>query len=68
VEIDTNMPAGRVARVLDWGAEVGGDYPEILRMDNGPEFSGGCFDGLSQIAWREPEVHSAQETNSNFLN
>ncbi|GAB6178640.1 hypothetical protein JCM16814_35320 [Desulfobaculum senezii] len=48
VEIDTNMPAGRVVRVLDWIVEVRGGYPETLRMDNGPEFSGSVM-----TAWAE---------------
>ncbi|ADU62478.1 Integrase catalytic region [Pseudodesulfovibrio aespoeensis Aspo-2] len=48
VEIDTNMPAGRVVRVLDRVAEERGCYPERLRMDNGPEFS-----GTVMAAWAE---------------
>ncbi|GAB6178619.1 hypothetical protein JCM16814_35110 [Desulfobaculum senezii] len=48
VEIDTNMPTGRVVRVLDRVAEVRGGYPETLRMDNGPEFSGSVM-----TAWAE---------------
>jgi len=39
VEVDTNLPAGRVLRVLDRVAEERGRYPEKLRMDNGPEFA-----------------------------
>jgi len=39
VEVDTNLPAGRVLRVLDRVAEERGCYPEKLRMDNGPEFA-----------------------------
>ena len=48
VEIDTNLPAGRVTRVLDRVAEERGGYPEKLRMDNGPEFS-----GTVMAAWAE---------------
>ncbi|MBU1249255.1 MAG: IS3 family transposase [Proteobacteria bacterium] len=48
VEIDTNLPAGRVVRVLDRVAEERGGYPEKLRMDNGPEFS-----GTVMAAWAE---------------
>ena len=40
VEVDTNLPAGRVVRVLDRISEERGCYPENLRMDNGPEFIG----------------------------
>jgi putative transposase len=39
-EIDTNMPAGRVTRILDRIAGERGTYPDRLRMDNGPEFVG----------------------------
>lgn len=47
-EIDTNMPAGRVIRILDRMAQERGVYPERLRMDNGPEFI-----GTVMSAWAE---------------
>ena len=37
IEIDLNLPAPRVIRVLDRIASQRG-YPERVRMDNGPEF------------------------------
>jgi len=37
IEVDINLPAPRVIRVLDRIAERRG-YPEKLRCDNGPEF------------------------------
>ncbi|MCF2030885.1 integrase core domain-containing protein, partial [Escherichia coli] len=37
IEIDLNLPAQRVVRVLDRIAANRG-YPVMLRMDNGPEF------------------------------
>lgn len=37
IEIDLNLPALRVVRVLDRIA-ANRDYPVMLRMDNGPEF------------------------------
>lgn len=40
VEVDTNLPSGRVVRVLDRIAADRGGYPEKLRVDNGPEFAG----------------------------
>jgi putative transposase len=48
VEVDTNLPAGRVLRVLDRVAEERGRYPEKLRMDNGPEFASSAM-----AAWAE---------------
>jgi putative transposase len=48
VEIDTNLPAGRVARVLDRIAVERGSYPAKMRMDNGPEFAGTVL-----AAWAE---------------
>lgn len=35
VEVGTNLPAGRVIRVMDRIAKERGCYPEKLRMDNG---------------------------------
>ncbi|MEI6984175.1 DDE-type integrase/transposase/recombinase, partial [Klebsiella pneumoniae] len=37
IEIDLNLPAQRVVRVLDRIAANRG-YPAMLRLDNGPEF------------------------------
>ena len=37
IEIDLNLPALRVVRVIDRNAANCG-YPVMLRMDNGPEF------------------------------
>ncbi|GAB7451559.1 hypothetical protein OUHCRE13_11840 [Enterobacter roggenkampii] len=37
IEIDLNLPAQRVIRILDRIA-ANRDYPAMLRMDNGPEF------------------------------
>jgi len=37
IEIELNLPAQRVVRVLDRIAANRG-YPAMLRMDNGPEF------------------------------
>ena len=37
IEVDLNLPAARVIRVLDRIAEQRG-YPEKMRCDNGPEF------------------------------
>lgn len=37
IEIDLNLPAPRVIRVLDRLVEARG-YPEKIRLDNGPEF------------------------------
>ncbi len=48
VEVDTNLPAGRVIRVLDQVAEQRGVYPEKMRLDNGPEFV-----GAAMAAWAE---------------
>lgn len=45
IEIDTSLRTPRVIRVLErLGAERG--YPDVLRLDNGPEFTSGEF-----IAW-----------------
>ena len=48
VEIDTNLPSGRVVRVLDRIADERGCYPEKLRMDNGPEFVGMVMAGWAE--------------------
>ena len=43
IEVDRSLPGLRVVRVLDRLAEIVG-LPEILVMDNGPEFSGRALD------------------------
>lgn len=43
IEVDRSLPGVRVVRVLDRLAEIIG-LPEILVMDNGPEFSGRALD------------------------
>jgi putative transposase len=43
IEVDRSLPGLRVARVLDRLAEAVG-LPEIVVMDNGPEFSGRALD------------------------
>jgi transposase InsO family protein len=43
IEVDRSLPGLRVVRVLDRLAETVG-LPEILVMDNGPEFSGRALD------------------------
>lgn len=47
IEIDLNLPALRVVRVLDRIAANRG-YPVMLRMDNGPEFI-----SLAPAEWAE---------------
>ena len=44
VEVDTNLPAARIIRVLDRIAAWRG-YPAKIRMDNGPEFVSGQLAG-----------------------
>ncbi|EGI16310.1 transposase B [Escherichia coli M605] len=47
IEIDPNLPALRVVRVLD-GSVANRGYPAMLRMDNGPEF---ISLALAEWAW-----------------
>ncbi len=42
-EVDTSLPGGRVVRVLERRRELEG-LPEVLVMDNGPEFAGQALD------------------------
>jgi putative transposase len=48
LEVDTSIPGLRVIRVLDWLKETRG-LPKVIRIDNGPEFSGKALDDW---AWR----------------
>ena len=43
IEVDTSLPGARVTRVLDHLREQRG-LPELLIMDNGPEFTGKALD------------------------
>jgi putative transposase len=47
IEVDTSLPGQRVVRVLELTAQQRG-YPEVLRVDNGPEFISRVVD---QWAW-----------------
>ena len=47
IEVDTNLPAARINRVLDQIASWRG-YPKQIRMDNGPEFI-----SLAMAEWTE---------------
>ncbi len=47
IEIDLNLPAARVVRVLERIAAWRG-YPEKIRMDNGPEFIAGALSDWAQ--------------------
>jgi putative transposase len=42
-EVDTSLPGGRVVRVLERLGELRG-VPQVLVMDNGPEFAGQTLD------------------------
>lgn len=55
IEIDTNLPAARVVRVLDELVDIRG-RPERLRLDNGPEL---ISDALSDWAKRHGNVQLA---------
>lgn len=48
IEVDTSLPSARVVRVLDQVADQHG-YPEVIMVDNGPEFAGQVLD-----AWACP--------------
>ena len=52
IEIDTNLPAVRIIRVLDRIAAWRG-YPKRLRLDNGPELI-----SVAMAQWAED--HGAQ--------
>ena len=43
IEVDTSLPGARVVKVLDRLAEIRG-LPEVITVDNGPEFSGRAMD------------------------
>lgn len=44
VLVDTSIPGGRVARFLDELAAKSGGYPELITVDNGPEFISNALD------------------------
>ena len=47
IEVDTGLPSRRVTRVLDWVISQRGK-PEVLRCDNGPEFTSRHFPAWSE--------------------
>ena len=48
IEVDTGLSSRRVTRALEWSISQRGK-PEVLRCDNGPEFTSRHF-----LAWCEP--------------
>lgn len=60
IEIDLNLPAQRVVRILDRIAENRG-YPVMLRIDNGPEFI-----SLALAEWAE--MHTENWSLSSQVN
>ena len=54
IEIELNLPALRVVRLLDRIAANRG-YPVMLRMDNGPEFISPALAGWAKIHAVKPE-------------
>ncbi len=67
IEIDLNLPAKRITRVLDRvGMERG--YPRQLRMDNGPEFI-----SLTMAEWAEDHaihlefIERGKPTQNSFI-
>ncbi len=57
-EVDTSLPGGRVVRVLERLRELEG-LPEVLVVDNGPEFAGQALDAWAyqrgvQLRFIEP--------------
>ena len=68
VEVDTNLPAGRVVRVLDRISEERGCYPENIRMDNGPEFIGNVMEGWAELHGVELQfIQPGEPTQNSFI-
>ena len=44
IEPDTSIPGARVVRELERVASERGGYPEVITVDNGPEFTGKALD------------------------
>ena len=67
IEVDTNLPAARVIRVLERIAAWRG-YPEKLRMDNGPEFvSVGLADWAEQHGVELAFTQPGKPTQNSFI-
>lgn len=47
IEVDTSISGVRVARVLDAAIAARGEKPELIVMDNGPEFTSKALDAWS---------------------
>ena len=67
IEIDLNLPAWRVVRVLDRIAANRG-YPVMLRMDNGPEFiSLALAEWAEQPAVKLEFIQPGKPTQNTFI-
>lgn len=67
IEVDTNLPAARIIRVLDRIAAWRG-YPEKLRMDNGPEFISVQLAGWAELHGVELEfIQPGKPTQNSYV-
>jgi transposase InsO family protein len=63
IEVDFNLPAERVGRVLERIAAVRG-YPLKLRSDNGPEFIAVARADWAEEHWCDVGVHQTRQTDA----
>ena len=66
VEVDTNLPAARIIRVLDRIAAWRG-YPTKMRMDNGPAFVSTQLVGWALQHGIDLEVHSTRQAHAKLI-
>jgi putative transposase len=66
IEVDTSLPGGRVIEVLKRLAAERG-VPEVLVIDNGPEFAGRALDQWAYPAGRQAPLHCAWQADPERL-
>ena len=67
IEVDLNLPAARVIRVLDRIAEQRG-YPAKIRTDNGPEFTSVALADWAEAHDIEPEfIQPGKPTQNSYV-
>ena len=71
IEVDTSLGGVRVVGVLERLAETRGGrgvgLPEVITVDNGPEFAGKALDEWAYRRGRQTKLHTSRQAGGECL-